>query len=72
MTTIDDMRKKYPGVNFYNAPNVNCKVCHGTGEHLNGFKELTFCICTFVDHEFSNLAADCMKDAINKLKHNRR
>jgi hypothetical protein len=33
MTTIEDMRKKYPGVDFYNAPNVNCNVCHGTGEH---------------------------------------
>ncbi|MBW7992828.1 MAG: hypothetical protein FVQ84_22800 [Planctomycetes bacterium] len=48
---IENLKKKYPEHNIICEPQKECQACEGTGEHLNGMKEKTLCICTCVELE---------------------
>lgn len=57
------LREKYPYHKIKYEPQSNCTACNGTGEHLNGFHEMTLCICTCVNMEG---IGGLFKDFINK------
>lgn len=61
MSKLDELEIKYPNTKFKYEPNINCKFCHGTGERKTKLG-LSFCICTFVSHDFSNEAGDMLGD----------
>ena len=51
MDIIHSLQIKHPHHKVRYEPQVSCKRCNGTGEHLNGRKETTLCICTCVGLE---------------------
>ena len=66
-TQIEKLKKKYPHHNVKYEPQKSCKRCNGTGEHLNGFREMTLCICTCVGlPDIGGLLSDFVSKELNK------
>lgn len=73
--SFEELKAKYPDI--HHAPRENCKFCHGTGEkttHLLGGEFIAEqdiispCICTFVDHDMVDFAANALYETVKKLK----
>ena len=61
--------KKYPGHKVKYEPQETCRACGGTGEHKNGYGEITLCICTCVDFpQIGGLFGDFVKKELNELR----
>jgi len=70
-TKIDILREKYPYHKIKCEPQEKCKVCKGTGEHLNGYGEMTLCICTCVGLDgIGELFNDFVKRELKELRKN--
>ena len=69
MATLDELRAKYPYHKIKYVPQLNCDACHGEGEHLNGYKEMSLCICTCVGFSgIGGLFKDFVKKELDALR----
>ena len=68
---IEVLKEKYPYHKIKYEPQQDCRVCKGTGEHLNGYREITLCICTCVDFwQIGRIFGDFVKKELNELRKN--
>ena len=67
-SAVAELKAKFPKVKFNHSPKTDCKYCDGKGwwpskkdnrDHV--------CICTFVDHDFSDLAGEALGKAAKKM-----
>lgn len=67
MSKLKSLREKYgfSGGNY--EPKPDCKFCHGTGERQTRLG-LRFCICLFVEPDFSDVAGETLAATARKLR----
>lgn len=66
---LDRLKNKYPEHNVKYHPQPNCDACAGTGEHKNGYGEMTLCICTCVSLDgIGGLFKDFVSKELSELR----
>ena len=68
-TKINILKEKYPHHKIKYDPQLDCRACNGTGEHLNGYREMTLCICTCVDFgDIGGIFGDFVQKELGELR----
>jgi len=64
-----NLRDKFPNVKFKRPPKPDCRFCKGTGiRFVKKQNRETFCICTFVSHDFCEEAGLLLAKTAKRLR----
>ena len=66
---LAELREKYHFDSGKYEPKPDCDFCHGEGERVvPKTGKMTFCICLFVDHNFSTEAGRGLANIVRELR----